>query len=1367
MRWLSQSFEALMAARQAHTDRAVPDAADASIGSPASDFDVVVVGSGYGGAVAACRFAQAGLRVAVLERGREYQPGEFPNDIAELPGHLRLDRAGHAGPGRTSGGLFDLRLHRGVTVLLGNGLGGGSLINANVALRADPQVFQDPRWPRAFGEAYDPLDAWYTRAEDMLGVSPYPHSCSKADQLARVADPLNRWLRKNEWGDQAMAPQARFYRPALAVNWQPASNRFGVEQPACTGCGDCVTGCNVGAKNTLVTNYLAEAYRRGAALYTGVSVFAIKPPAGAGQDQRGLETRIYYHASEIDWSARFGEDRYADESTLIGFGLPFLTAGIVVLAAGSLGSTDILLRSRQLRMLVASTRLGTAFSGNGDGLGFGYDQKEEVAALGWGSDWARHDASKRSCADADAAPPAGHPPGPSIVGVLDVRAGLELRDGMLLEDGIVPGALQGVTHEIVSTAAMFQQLGAWRMRYGGKDTDPLALNDRALRHTQIYLAMGHDDADGTMAFEHGRLVVTQAASSQARVAARQKRYLECAAKALGAVNLPSPFSEPLPDSLTSVLTGPPIQGNRLVVHPLGGCPMGDHCDAGVVDQYGSVYDGRTPRSVYASLYVWDGSIIPTSLGANPFLTITALAERAAEHVIAMQGQARAPADLASGKALPQRRLPASLAFDRPGARNVEMRLRETMRGKLTAARDGAQTQQPRAAAAVLTLDMAVPDMLALLKSPQHCISSITGTFICALLEAQCAPQAGEVTSAAPAQPWKVCGQVEMLTRIPSIAPVRIARALWAWFYKRGWDELKRHARERRDGRRSRRWSVGVLFRLANHAGWQRRFRYKLTLSREGKAAFTLEGNKTLRFTTGSNVWSSLLNLQVLVRREASESPVASGTLSLDLIDLADHDAPQILGSADSPNGFLALAGLPLFFLRVILATHIWDFRAPDYSPRWLDGPIPSQRPLLPDPLLIMKTPHGSRPVRSERHRLRVPWSIRIDGTQSDHPAQLELLLTRLSPPDGVRDVGHAMPVLLMAGFAQSARAYIAEKLEQDLVRHLLGLNFEVWLFDYRTSTALPYSRLACSLDDIATTDIPHAVEYVRRCTRRPQIMAVGHCMGSATLSMSLLSGRLQSDELAALDVPGEPVKLAPAQSGNSGLAAVVLSQVPPFVVGGAYSQWRQQLAALFRDVLGVDAINLAADAGASAWEVVMDRLFATLPGEGDVLEGQFGGGCPHADPTCRRVSGIIGPLYRHDKVTVMHPWLGQYFGWAGVGVFNQIARFFQYERLVSAQGANVYVNDLNIHDFMRLPIALLHGEENQVFSVESTERTYLHLMRVGGAFGSDHYEMIILKGYMHFDCLIGDDAHRDVFPKLSAFFGRHLPGAMAAAVAPA
>ena len=162
--WLSQGIEVLIE--------------DLAQGRRDANFDVVIVGSGYGGAVAAARFAAMqdaqgkSLRVCVLERGREYLPGTFPNRFAELPGHVRLTRPDEADAKGQRDGLFDFRIGEDVSALVGNGLGGGSLINAGVAERPHDDVFEDDAWPAALRADREGLERGYVQAERMLGVRP-------------------------------------------------------------------------------------------------------------------------------------------------------------------------------------------------------------------------------------------------------------------------------------------------------------------------------------------------------------------------------------------------------------------------------------------------------------------------------------------------------------------------------------------------------------------------------------------------------------------------------------------------------------------------------------------------------------------------------------------------------------------------------------------------------------------------------------------------------------------------------------------------------------------------------------------------------------------------------------------------------------------------------------------------------------------------------------------------------------------------------------------------------------------------------------------------------------------------------------------
>src|SRR5437867_11747986 len=139
MRWLSESVEALIASGLKDKD------------GKNIVHGVAVVGSGYGGAVAALRLAEkrcdkGRCDITVLERGEEYLPGEFPNDIANLPSHIRLERWNKNETEGYESGLFDLRVGENTGVLVGNALGGTSQINANVAVEPDPRVFEEG-WP--------------------------------------------------------------------------------------------------------------------------------------------------------------------------------------------------------------------------------------------------------------------------------------------------------------------------------------------------------------------------------------------------------------------------------------------------------------------------------------------------------------------------------------------------------------------------------------------------------------------------------------------------------------------------------------------------------------------------------------------------------------------------------------------------------------------------------------------------------------------------------------------------------------------------------------------------------------------------------------------------------------------------------------------------------------------------------------------------------------------------------------------------------------------------------------------------------------------------------------------------------------------
>jgi cholesterol oxidase len=544
-------------------------------------YDVVVVGSGYGGGIAASRLARAGRSVCVLERGRERQPGEYPETLKEASRQVQATVEGQHVGSRL--GLFDLRVNSDMSALVGCGLGGTSLINANVFIRPDERVFMQQSWPGALRNP-SALDEGYERARQMLKPAPYPvgtnayAALAKTDAQKVVADRL-----LDLHPDQPSA----FSYVDINVNFDvDGPNAVGTTQHACTNCGNCVSGCNVGAKNTTLMNYLPDARNFGAHIFTQCAV-------------------RYVEREDDTWTVRFnwvgaGQDGFASE--------PRSVAGdIVILAAGTFGSTEILLRSRQ-RGLAVSQRLGKNFSGNGDVIGFGYDCFDRIGGVGFGS------------RPGDRKPPVG----PCIASIIDRRDTPEVSEGSIIQEGSIPGALAQllpaafVAAERAAQAPTPEQT-AKRLEDLDLAAETLLLGPRGgpVDHTQTLLVMAHDDADGCLALDDAtdELLIDWPGVGQRPIFQTLDRALtEVTAALRGRL---------IRDPLWSNSMGCKL----ITVHPLGGCAMSDDAATGVVNDKGQVFSGGNGSSVHEGLYIADGSIVPASLGVNPLATISALAER--------------------------------------------------------------------------------------------------------------------------------------------------------------------------------------------------------------------------------------------------------------------------------------------------------------------------------------------------------------------------------------------------------------------------------------------------------------------------------------------------------------------------------------------------------------------------------------------------------------------------------------------------------------------------------------------------------------------------------------------------------------------
>jgi cholesterol oxidase len=510
-------------------------------------YDAVVIGSGYGGGVAASRLARMGLRVAVLEQGRLWRPGDFP-----ITGKARLKTMRLTGRAPKLGdpaGLYYLSVGKGLTVFGASGLGGGSLINAGVVLRPDLGRLRKAGWPDAV-ISDGLLQKGLARAEAMLGVAPVPapERFAKYGGMRKAAEASGRSVQL----------------PPMTISHRPGLNIAGVMQYACRHCGDCWSGCNVGAKNTVGVTYIADAVDHGAAVFCESRVQSIS------KTQDGWEIVVQ------DLSKAIAARR--------------IVAPIVVLAAGTLGTNELLLRAQE-HGLRLSAKLGENFSANGDDLAFADKLDEPVNAIATGFP--------------PQAPRGTAPVGPHSMALIDLGdedGPLWVHDGtmMALMASLAPldALLQGKVRE--SFRIMRQGI------YGDE-----------MSRSQILYIVAHDDASGRLRLQKDRVVVDWPGYSDAPERVRAEQKVKTMIEAMGGLFVGNPFT------MTA------FGGNRIIAHPLGGCAMGKTVEEGVVAPDGRVFDPtKGPTGVHDGLYVCDGAAIPSAVGVSPLLTITGLAERA-------------------------------------------------------------------------------------------------------------------------------------------------------------------------------------------------------------------------------------------------------------------------------------------------------------------------------------------------------------------------------------------------------------------------------------------------------------------------------------------------------------------------------------------------------------------------------------------------------------------------------------------------------------------------------------------------------------------------------------------------------------------
>jgi len=239
-----------------------------------TDYDWLVVGSGFGGATSAMRLAEKGYRVGILECGRRYRDEDFAETTWELSKYYWMPKLGLKG-------ILRLSLFKDVFVASGSGVGGGSLGYANTLYRARPAFYRDPQID-GLAAWESELDPHYTTAEKMLGVVMYDRD-TPADEL------LREYATEQGFGDTYVKTPVGVYlgEPGVTVS-DPFFGGVGPDRTGCVRCGACMVGCRFGAKNTLVKNYLWFAEREGVAITPERTVVDVRP-LGAPDGSDGYE----------------------------------------------------------------------------------------------------------------------------------------------------------------------------------------------------------------------------------------------------------------------------------------------------------------------------------------------------------------------------------------------------------------------------------------------------------------------------------------------------------------------------------------------------------------------------------------------------------------------------------------------------------------------------------------------------------------------------------------------------------------------------------------------------------------------------------------------------------------------------------------------------------------------------------------------------------------------------------------------------------------------------------------------------------------------------------------------------------------------
>jgi cholesterol oxidase len=520
------------------------------------DFDAIVIGSGFGGSVAALRLSQsrAGIipsekdyRVAVVEMGRRVSRVDMEK-ANQSPQHLFWM------PSLGMKGFFTQRFFQHVNIVGGVGVGGGSLVYAAVLLEPRAGFYNDPVWATTGRDWQAELKPHYQTAARMLGRVTCPTLHLQDTYLKKTAEVLNV---SHTYGP---VPLGIYFGEENTPD--PFFDGQGPVRNGCIQCGACLAGCAIGAKNSLDQNYLYLAEKQGVQIFPEHKVNLIQPVPGG---------------YVLEMNNPLTGEKYSP-----------ISAPRVILAAGVLGTLELLFRSRERGTLPKlSPMLGKRVRTNSE----------------------------------------------AITGVLSSDPSVDMSHGPAISSDFHPNQHTHVTQNRLPASYWFMKL------YSGPLMDGTRPFSRAVKtllqfiihpleataslrvskdwHKRITLISVMQSLDNQMAFRWGRGLFTAfqngllSSTPSGKSAPTYIPEANLAARTFAKISRGIPHNALLESVLNMSVTA----------HILGGCPIGANVEQGVINDRHEVFG-------YPGLFVMDGSAIPANVGVNPSLTITAMAERA-------------------------------------------------------------------------------------------------------------------------------------------------------------------------------------------------------------------------------------------------------------------------------------------------------------------------------------------------------------------------------------------------------------------------------------------------------------------------------------------------------------------------------------------------------------------------------------------------------------------------------------------------------------------------------------------------------------------------------------------------------------------